>query len=128
MIAILISFLVVVLSFNFFMLSYQINGINRLVLSMPLSFFETAIILYNIDEEIGPIFDKEILQDNIDSYFDYHMPRYSDDYEVSYYYYLLDSYSLDMSQEPKAVEVSITANLALNNVYSKTMFYEIRSN
>ena len=75
MVILFIAFLLVVLSFSFFMVSYQINGVNRLVLSAPLSLFETSIILYDIDEEIGPVFDKEILVDNLTSYFDFHMPR-----------------------------------------------------
>ena len=50
MVTMIISFFVVVLSFNFFMLSYQINGINRLVLGTPIALFETAINMYNIDE------------------------------------------------------------------------------
>lgn len=127
MIAMFISFFVIVLSFNFFMISHQINGINRLVLSAPLSLFETAINLFEIDEDIGPTFYKEILVDNITSYFDYHMPSYTNDYTISYYYYNPSDYSLDMSDEPKAVEVLLNANLALYYTYSKTMFYEIWS-
>ena len=128
MIAMFISFFIVVLSFNFFMMSYQINGINRLVLSMPLSLYETGISLFEIDEDIGPVFDKAILEDNITSYFDFHMPRYTDDYDVSFYYYNMSDHSLDMSDEPKAVEVNLTANIVLSYHYTKTMFYEIRSN
>lgn len=128
MIAMIISFFVVVLSFNFFIVSYQVNGVNRLVLSAPLSLFETAIILYDIDEEIGPIFDKEILVDNITSYFDFHMPRYTNNYSLSFYYYNPEDHSLDMSDKPKAVEVLLDANLALSYHYEKTMFYEIWSN
>ena len=128
MIAIFISFLVVVLSFNFFTISYQINGINRLVLSAPLSLFETAINLFDIDEDIGPVFDKEILVDNITSYFDYHMSRYTDDYSLSYYYYNPVDHSIELSENAKAVEVTINANLVLSYHYQKTMYYEIWSN
>ena len=128
MVAIFISFFVVVLSFNFFMVSYQINGINRLVLGAPLSLFETAINLFNIDEEVGPTFDKVILADNLTSYFEYHMPKYTNDYTVSYYYYNPDDHSIELSEEAKAVEVLITANLVLSYHYEKTMYYEIWSN
>ena len=65
MVTMIISFFVVVLSFNFFIMSYQINGINRLVMSAPLALYETAINLFDIDEEYGPTFDKEILENNI---------------------------------------------------------------
>ena len=128
MIAMFISLFVVYLCFSFFMVSYQINGVNRLVTSAPLSLFETAIVLFEIDEEEGPYFDKKILENNLTSFFDYHLPRYTDHYHVSLYYYNLSNHSLDMSNEPKAVEVTVEAELVLSKHYQKTMFYGIRSN
>lgn len=128
MIAMFISLFVVYLCFSFFMVSYQINGVNRLVTSAPLSLFETAIVLFEIDEEEGPYFDKKILENNLTSFFDYHLPRYTDHYHVSLYYYNLSNRSLDMSNKPKAVEVTVEAELVLSKHYKKTMFYEIRSN
>lgn len=128
MVAIFISFLVVVLSFNFFMMSYQINGINRLVLSAPLSLFETAINLFEIDENIGPVFDKKILVDNLTSYFDYHITRYTSDYSLTYYYYNPIDHSIELSDNAKAVEIKVSAELVLSYHYEKTMYYEIWSN
>ena len=128
MIAMLISFVVVFLSFNFFMVSYQINGINRIVTGAPLSLFETAVVLLDINEEIVPHFDKEILEDNLTSFFDYHLPRYVRQYDISFYYYNISDHSLDMSNEPQAVEATISTELVLSKHYQKTMFYEIRSN
>ena len=128
MVAIIISFLVVVLSYNFFMVSYQINGINRIVMSAPLSLYESAINLFEINEEIGPTFDKEILEDNITSYFDYHMPRYTNEYELEFYYYNPSDHSIELSDNVKAVEVLVSATLVLSFHYEKTMFYEIWSN
>ena len=128
MVTMIISFFVVVLSFNFFMMSYQINGINRLVMSAPLSLYETAINLFDIDEEIGPTFDKELLEDNITSYFSFHMPRYTSNYDLEFYYYIPSNHSMDMSDDAKAVEVTVEASLILFYRYQKTMYYEIRRN
>lgn len=128
MIAMIISFFVVFLSFNFFMMSYQMNGINRLVYGVPLSLYETAINMFDIDENNGPSFDKEILEDNINSYFAFHMPRYTNDYEIDFYYYNPSDHSLDMTANAQAVEVTINSNLILSKHYERTMFYEIRSN
>ena len=128
MVTMIISFFVVVLSFNFFMMSYQINGINRLVMSAPLSLYETAINLFDINEDVGPTFDKEVLEDNITSYFTYHMPKYTSDYELDFYYYIPSDHSIDMSDEAKAVEVTVDASLILFYHYQKTMYYEIRRN
>ena len=127
MIAMFISFVVVFLSFNFFMVSYQINGINRLVTGAPLSLFETAIVLYDI-EETGPYFHKGTLEENLTSFFNYHLPRYVDQYDISFYYYNIEDHSLNMSDSPKAVDVTISAELVLQKHYQKTMYYEIRSN
>lgn len=128
MVTIIISLLVVVLSFNFFMMSYQINGINRLVMSAPMSLYETAINVFEIDEETGPYFDKEILEENITYYFTFHMPRYTEDYQLDFYYYNPIDHSLDMNDEVKAVEVTINANIILYYHYQKTMYYEIWRN
>ena len=128
MVCIIISFFVVVLSFNFFMMSYQINGINRLVVSAPISLYETAINMFEIDEETGPYFDRETLEDNITSYFAFHMDRYTDDYDLDFYYYIPSDHSIDMSDEPKAVEVTLHTTVALSYHYQKTMYYEIRRN
>ena len=128
MVTVIISFLVVVLSFNFFMMSYQINGINRLVMSAPMSLYETAINVFEIDEEKGPYFDKEILEENITYYFTFHMPRYTEDYQLDFYYYNPIDHSLDMNDEVKAVEVTINANIILYYHYQKTMYYEIWRN
>ena len=128
MIAAILSFVVVFFSFNFFMLSYQVNGINRLVTSMPLSLFETAIEMLDIDETNGPHFDKAELENNLTSFFDYHLPRYTNSYTVDYYYYNAVDHSIDMDDEYQAVEVKVNADLILFKRYQKSMYYEIRRN
>lgn len=126
MISAIISFFVVFFSFNFFMLSYQVNGINRLVMSMPLSLVETAIEMLNINEKEGPYYIKEELEENLTSFYDFHLPRYSSNYSLSYYYYNIGDHSIDMDDECRAVEVKVDVELFLFKHYSKTMTYEIR--
>ena len=87
MLMMIISFFVVVMSFNLFMMGYQVNGVNRLVLGTPMSLFETAINMYAIDESVGPYFNYETLESNLTSYFDYSMPHYTDSYSLEFYYY-----------------------------------------
>ena len=128
MVMMFIAFTVVVLSFNFFVVSYQINGINRLVIYAPLSIFETALDFYDLKEDEKPTFDKQALLDNLTSYFDYHMPRYTSDYHFTTYYYRIDTLALDLTDHPSAVEVLVNATVALNITYHGSMQYEIRSN
>lgn len=127
MVTMFISFFVIVLSFNFFMLSFQVNGVNRLVLGAPVALFETAINMFDVDEDNGPKFDKEILEDNLTSYFDYSMPTFTSDYDLTFYYYNQEDYSICLDDEPTAVEVKVEATLMLNYHYERTMYYEIRS-
>ena len=128
MIVAIIAFFVVILSLNAFMISYQVNGINRLVYGIPMSIFETAIELYQVNETVGPHFNKDILADNLYSYFSYHMPRYSPNYYVHHHYYNIADHTLDMNDKLQAVEVTLYTSLIMNFPYQKTMCYEIRSN
>ena len=123
----IISFFIVVLSFNFFIISFQINGINRLVLGAPTSLYETAIDLFDIDEGEKPAFDKAILEENINHYFAYSMPTYTNDYELRFFYYNPDNHIICLENKCYAVEVKVSATLALAYHYQRTMFYEIRS-
>ena len=128
MINMIISFMVVVLSFNFFMMSYQVNGLNRLVMNAPISLFETAIELMDINKDKGPIFNKDVLERNLTSYFNYSLPHYTKEYEVSFYYYNPSDHSVCIDEKAKAVEVSVSVSFIFAYQYQKTMFYEIRSN
>lgn len=128
MIAIFIAFVVALLSFNCFMISFQINGVNRLVLGAPTALFETAIDMLNIDMVYGPTFDQNTLESNLTSYFAYSMPNFTDDYSLSFYYYNPENHAVCLFKKCQAVEVTVSANLVLNYHYQRTMFYEIRSN
>ena len=122
------ALLVVTLSCNFFMISYQVNGINRLVYGVPVSLFETSLNLYGVDENNGAFFIKDTLEEKLTSYFNALMKRYADDYTLDFYYYNPSNHSLCVSENCSAIEITVEANLVLNYHYEKTLFYEIRSN
>ena len=128
MVLMFIALFIAVISFNFFMMSYQINGINNLVLAMPISLYETSINMLNINETVGPTFDKNRLEQRINTYFSFSMEKYTDNYSISFYYYNPFDSSVCLSDSCHAVEVKVNASLILNYRYSKTMYYQIRSN
>ena len=97
-------------------------------MNAPISLFETAIELMDINEDNGPIFNKETLENNLTSYFDFSLPHYTDEYEVNFYYYNPSDHSVCLNEKAKAVEVSVSASFIFAFQYQKTMFYEIRSN
>ncbi|NLB48279.1 MAG: hypothetical protein GX813_00255 [Erysipelotrichia bacterium] len=126
MIIMFIALYIVVMSCNLFVMSYQMNGINRLVTGIPMSIFETAVVLYGLSPEEKPYFDKEILEDNIWDYFDCSLPRYSETYEIAISYYDLVSHAISFSDKPEATQIKITTVLDFSFCYQKTMHYEIR--
>lgn len=128
MVTIFIALFVIVFCFNFFMISYQMNGINRLVYGVPISLVETSISMLAIDEDKGPTFNKTTLENKLTSYFNYSMQKYVDDYSLDFYYYNPDNHSYCTTNKCSAVEITLKADLILNYRYEKTLFYEIRSN
>lgn len=128
MVLMFIALFIAVISFNFFMMSYQINGVNNLVLAMPISLYETSMNMININDTVGPSFDKEVLEDRIKTYFAFSMDKYTDKYSINFYYYNPFDHSVCLSDSCHAVEVKVSAVLILNYRYSKTMYYQIRSN
>ncbi len=128
MVTIFIALFIIVFCFNFFMISYQMNGINRLIYGVPITIFETSINMLAIKEDEGVTFNKSLLENKLTSYFEYSIHNYVDQYELVFYYYNPEDYSYCTSKSCPAVEVTLRTNLMLNYHYQKTFFYEIRSN
>ena len=128
MVLMFIALFIAVISFNFFMMSYQINGVNNLVLAMPISLYETSMNMLNIKDTVGPSFDKQVLEERIRTYFAYSMDKYTSDYSINFNYYNPFDHSVCLSNSCHAVEVKVDATLILYYHYSKTMYYQIRSN
>ena len=127
MLVMFVAFVFIILSFNFFMISYQINGVNRLVYGANPALFESSINLYNINEISGPYFSQTKLEKRLTSYFDYSMPKYTSDYSLDFYYYNPSDHSFCTSDNCSAFEATLKTELILNYHYEKTLFYEIRS-
>ena len=128
MVVIFIALFITVFCFNFFMISYQMNGINHLIYSVPLSLFETSINLLNLEEDTVPYFSKENLENKLTSYFSYGMQRYVNDYKLDFYYYNPSNHSFCTTNKCSAVEVTLKTELMLNYLYEKIFYYEIRGN
>ena len=128
MINIYLSVFVMVLSFNCFTFTYRYNGINRTFMEMPRSLLETSIPLVDDDEELIVHFYKEELIDKLTYYFDTHLDKYTDDYQVNYYFSNTGDESLCLTHFCTAVEINLKAKVLFFSEYDKTMRYEIRSN
>ena len=128
MVIIFIVLFVIVCCFNFFMMSYQMNGINRLFFSVPIALIESSINKYGMSLDETPYFVKETLEAKLTSYFAKSMSNYVDNFTLDFYYYNPSDHSYCTSDICSAFEATLRTDLILNYHYEKTLFYEIRSN
>jgi len=123
---ILVTFLILFGSFQFFSFSYSVNGINRSVINTPIEYFNVSVPLSNDDEKINLYFDINKLEGLLNQYYEI-LVKYSSSYEVSYYYYDTDDNSYCIDKNCTGVEVGVSCKINYIFSYSRTMFYEIGS-
>lgn len=125
---ILLSITIGILSLKFFTFTYRINGINRVMFNMPISIFEASIPLVQDTSEPILYFDREYLLNELTSYVDKSIYKYTDRYSLDLYYYDQDDYSICRGDYCNAVEVTLNARITLFDDYSKTMRFYIHKN
>lgn len=117
-----------VLSFNFFMASYRIVGVNRVFLNIPISIFESSIPLAQETDEPRIYYDKEQIRSKLTSYLDNDIKKYCDSYALNIRYYVQDDNSYCINLYCDAVEVSLTAKVLFNYEYHRTAKFYIQDN
>lgn len=125
---ILLSITIGILSLQFFTFTYRINGINRVMFNMPISIFEASIPLVQNTSEPILYFDREYLLNELTSYVDKSIYKYTDRYSLDLYYYDQGDYSICRGDYCNAVEVTLNARITLFDDYSKTMRFYIHKN
>ena len=122
-----IALIFAVVSFNFFTVSYKLNGINRTLLFTPTSLFEINIPLINDNDDFELYFDKTSLENDLTYYYDTHLSRYTSEYDINFHYINIEDESMCVSEFCKAVEVTISSEILFGFKYEKTMLFEIRN-
>ena len=117
-----------VLSLNFFTVTYRLTGLNRLMLNIPISLFETSIPIIQESDEITLSYDKEKLNDKLTSYFDKSVYKYTDEYTLDIYYYNQEDFSICRGDSCNAVAITLEAKINLLTTYSKTARFYIQKN
>ena len=115
---------VLIFSFQFFSLNFSIQGLNRTVIYTPIELFYPEIVSDNGEATI----EVKAFEAQMMSYYDREIRKYTNDYQVSFYYYNPDNEAMCIRKWCKAVEITVNANLILNYKYHRVMFYEIKGN
>ncbi len=96
--------------------------------NLPISLFESAIPL--VQESDVPImyFDKQYLEQELTSYINKSIYRYTDSYSLNFYYYNQEDHSICRTDYCDAVEITLSAKITLFNNYSKVARFYIHKN
>ena len=120
-----LSFLIT--SFSSYAYSYQVNGINRAIISTPIAIFESSI-LHNVNEDNDLLFSKTLIKQKLEKYYDFSLKKFTDKYKFETYFYNPEDSSMCIDEECYAVEVSFEASLIFNFRYHRVLTFEIFDN
>ena len=121
MILLLLSSLIGLVSVQFFTLNYSIQGLNRAIVFTPIELLYKSVTMYGEN----PQFKKDDFQDIVLSYYSHILPRYTESYDVSFYYYNSIDESMCLESNCDGVEITISCKLNLTYDYKRTMYYEL---
>ena len=124
MINVLLSGIFVVFAGGIFSLSFSIQGLKRAIINTPIELMYRSVEL--VDGEIK--FDKSKLNQILLTYYNDVLPRYSEEHTVDIYYYNIMDQSFCIEDYCSAVEITVNCKLIFEYDFTRTMYYEIRSN
>ena len=122
MILILFSALFSVFSVQFFTINFAITGLNRAIINTPIEMMYRDVI----NDGGSLYFNVEEFTNNLKSYYDSILFRYTKSYNMNLYFYDYNSKEICEENYCNAVEVNITSRLLDMYDFSRTMYYEIR--
>ena len=108
-----------------FTYTYQINGINRTIIATPTSIIESSIPLTTSSETPVLYYDQDSLKNNYQTYLDRELKKYTQEYEVEYYFYNTSDGGFCDVTNCQGVEIKVEAKVLFSFPYSRTMKYEI---
>ena len=108
-------------SLQYFSLNFKIQGLNRAVISTPIE-----LLFQDIHSvENGSKFTVEDIKNHLDDYYSKSLTKYVKDYEVTYYFYSTEDYSMCLDDYCDGVEISVDAFVSLTYTYHRVMYYEL---
>ena len=103
MIFLMISALIGLISMQYFSLNYSIQGLNRAIVFTPIELMYKSVTVYGD----SPLFDKDDFEMIVLSYYSHILPRYTNSYEVDFYYYNSIDESMCLIDNCDGVEITI---------------------
>lgn len=124
MIILFISAILTSICYQIYTLNFQIQGINRAIVTAPIEVMFSSI---SIDED-EVWFIKNDLENTLNTYYSKILPRYCKSFTTDYYYYNPSNGSMCISNHCYAFEVTIDCKLNAAYTLERIMYYQIRDN
>ena len=125
MLILLVGLAFLILSFSSYALAYQINGINRVLFSTPVTIFETSIY-HNVNEEQPHVLMyKKLVVEKLEDFYQCEIPRFTDDFTYEIYFYNKEDESMCVENSCNAIEITFDAILIYNYQYHRRICYEV---
>ena len=125
MLILLVGLAFLILSFSSFTLCYQINGINRVVVSTPISIFEASVLHDLEDVDPSVLFSKALVKEKLQKYYSVELAKYTNKFSYEIYFYNSWDESMCIYDECDAVEITFSATLLYNYQYHRVLNYEV---
>ena len=114
-----------IISFSSYVLAFQINGINRVLISTPLTIFETSIYHDVENETPNVLFSKKLVKEKLNKFYSYELSKFAEKYDYEIYFYNKEDGSMCVNDNCGAVEISFSASLLYDYQYHREITYEV---
>lgn len=122
------SFLVLLFVLETFNLTYTFGGINRTFLALTRGVIEIAV--YDLVTPQGsyiPYFEESVLQSAVCVYLSKNLSRYTDHYEIAFYYYVVIDQSICTTGNCDGVQIHLQTEIGSLLEYDKFLRFELHT-
>ncbi len=112
-----------IFSFDVLTISNRVIVVDLAIRNVPISLIENSVLLINPGETL--YFDKNRLEESIETYFLLNIEPYIQDYKIEFYYYSPVDLSMCLGDKCQGVEITLTSPISYFYTYKKTMYYQI---
>lgn len=124
MISLLISFGVLLISFESFNVGIRKSSADQIIMATPSEYFKAAIPLVDDKEEPTLYFNQDKLESSLRKYYS-NLNNYLSSFNINFYYFSPSEKSMCLGDKCEGVEICISGDIDYIFPYHKTLSYQI---
>ena len=129
MICIFIALFAMVIAVNMFYVSYQLCGINRIFINLPIALIESSVNMISNGDQPNLYFNKEDLIEKLTSYYDEKIEKlHVEDYTLTFTFVNPSNESYCTTSQCQGFKMKLKSELTFNLKYEREVYYKIQKN